>query len=95
MWQERIRGLELELEEKRENERRERERMGLYWADVAGEEQCMANGLRMYTARLEGLGPGIDAVPACKATAITINRFTHESPKYCEVRVCGPFLFQR
>jgi hypothetical protein len=73
--------------ERVEREKRDRERMNLYWEDIQGGDQCIAHKTREYTARLANLGPGIDALDACRATSLTIHGVTYSTPTHCEDRV--------
>lgn len=79
--QEAIEQWERELDEKIATEKRERERMRLYWTDIKPATQCLGKGLMKYSARLANLETSIDAVSACKATPITINGITYNSPE--------------
>ncbi|KAF8060142.1 hypothetical protein FPV67DRAFT_333075 [Lyophyllum atratum] len=83
-WKRKIDRFEEELKEKVERERRERELARLYWVDVTGDEHCIANGRKSYTARLANLSGSINGVEACKATPITINGITYQKPITCE-----------
>lgn len=75
-----------EWRKKLEREKREREQARLYWADIRGDEHCVANGRKKYTAELANLPWSMDRVEACKATPATINGITYQTPKACEDR---------
>ncbi|GLB38861.1 hypothetical protein LshimejAT787_0600230 [Lyophyllum shimeji] len=72
------------FEEELKREKWERERARLYWVDVHGDEHCTASGRKRYTARLANLPRSINGVEACKATPVTINNETYNSPLTCE-----------
>ncbi|GLB45596.1 hypothetical protein LshimejAT787_2400540 [Lyophyllum shimeji] len=82
----RIAGFEAELKRKIEREKRERERARVYWDDIHGAEHCLSNGRKKYSARLANLPDSIDAMEACKATPVTINGITCDTPMHCEDR---------
>ncbi|KAG6853678.1 hypothetical protein C0991_002321 [Blastosporella zonata] len=45
---------------------RERERARLYWDDIHGDQHCISNGRKKYSARLANLTPSLDGMEACK-----------------------------
>ncbi|KAG6916938.1 hypothetical protein DXG01_004625 [Tephrocybe rancida] len=85
-WQLKIGKFEQEWQRKIDAEVRERERAHLYWDDIQGDERCLSNGHKKYTARLANLTPLFDGMEACNATAVTINGVTYNSPISCENR---------
>ena len=80
--------------ERAEKEKRDREHMNLYWEDIRAEEKCTAHRTKKYSARLANLLPGIDALDACKATALTLHGVTYDSPLYCEDRESNESRFE-
>ncbi|KAF5368277.1 hypothetical protein D9615_010379 [Tricholomella constricta] len=85
-WQQTIKEYEEELKGRREREKREREEAQLFWVDIHGEQHCLKNGHRKYTARLANLPWLMNGVEACRATQVTINGITYDSPIACEDR---------
>ncbi|KAG6844996.1 hypothetical protein H0H87_001768 [Tephrocybe sp. NHM501043] len=83
-WQDKIGRFEEEWKRKVDAEIRERERARLYWDDIRGDEHCISNGRKKYSARLANLTPSLDGMEACKSTAITLNGVTYDKPISCE-----------
>ncbi|KAH0581643.1 hypothetical protein H2248_011340 [Termitomyces sp. 'cryptogamus'] len=83
-WRQKIASFEDEWQRMIDNENRKRERARLYWDDIQGDEYCLANGRKKYTARLANLTPSLDSMEACKFTSITLNGVTYDRPISCE-----------
>ncbi|KAG5635767.1 hypothetical protein H0H81_010169 [Sphagnurus paluster] len=75
---------EEELRRKFEREKRQPERARVYWSNIQGEDHCIANGRKKYTAQLANLLPTVDAMDACENTPVEINGITYGSPISCE-----------
>ncbi|KAG6812360.1 hypothetical protein H0H92_003260 [Tricholoma furcatifolium] len=84
VWKSKIDRFEEEWNKMVDREVRERERARLYWDDVHGEEHCLSNGHRKYSARLANLTPSLDGMEACRATPITLNGVIYANPISCE-----------
>lgn len=83
-WRQKITRFEEEWQRMVDEENRKRERARLYWDDINGDEHCLSNGRKKYTARLANLTPSLDAMEACKSTPITLNGVTYDHPIICE-----------
>lgn len=77
--------------EKREHERdaaaekMRRMRARLYWTDLMPkEDECLASGLRGYSARLANVPDGIDVLAACKELPLVFQGVKYDSPEHCE-----------
>ncbi|KAG6878940.1 hypothetical protein C0992_006476 [Termitomyces sp. T32_za158] len=83
-WRQKVARFEEEWQRKVDEENRKRDRARLYWDDIKGDEHCLSNGRKKYTARLANLPSSLDAMEACKFTPITLNGVTYDNPIICE-----------
>ncbi|KAG6899932.1 hypothetical protein C0993_005234 [Termitomyces sp. T159_Od127] len=89
-WRQKVDNFKEEWQRMVDEETRKRERARLYWDDVKGDEHCLSNGRKRYTARLANLTPSLDAMEACRSTPLALNGVTYEHPVHCESTVRPP-----